>query len=385
MSSLAELRAHPRDRARLHVHADWLQARGEPHGELIAVQDAAACATSVAAFGEAHARARALLEAHPQLCPPAPGDRDQAPRKQWLCWDRGFVRRLELLVDEASPGRDRDEFTDGPSGWSELLAALLDHPALALVESILIRVELVEASFTPAFEQRLAVDIATRGLERWHAEAGPRPDLQLALWTSQAPSYETHAHLSAALPKLRPMWYAPSLTIVPPPANSPASELDIALAPSMVAPAGWRHIDLVWFDVRGQFVARVESDRDVWRTHVRGLAERRSPPDLASGDPLALRRIGGVLAELAARYRPSANGLVSAPLASVEPVSLSEGLVPLASVLSEQDLFRAEPALYAFEAQGTAWYRVEWTPDESSWTALVGLGPEMFLMLAKPG
>lgn len=100
--SLAQLRARPRDRDLRLVYADWLQGRGDPHGELIAIQDVEASCTSEAIFVDA--RARALIETHASVRPAAPADVDGRPRGVWACWDRGFVRRLELLVDRPSPG-----------------------------------------------------------------------------------------------------------------------------------------------------------------------------------------------------------------------------------------------------------------------------------------
>lgn len=377
VSSLAQLRARPRDRERLLVHADWLQARGDPRGELIAVQDAAAHTPDDRVFVDARARARTLLRDHPQLLPPAAGDAGSEPRSVWLTWDRGFVRRLEILVDEPSPGRGRD-FVDGPPGWAELLAALLDHPALALVEHVLLRLELAPAHFTWNFEHILAVDVATRGLERWLSEAQGRPPLRLDLWTTRTPDYEVHTQLNAALAKIQVRWFSSNITIVPPPAFSPASALDLAMSPSMVEPTGgWRRVDLLWFDAHSHFVARLEGDRDVWRTHVRELAERRSPPDLAFADPLPRRRVTRVLDELDARFRSEHAGLTPAPVPELE----AGGPDPAFTAVSPETRLRAQPALLELERAGYHWYSLEWRIPAGRYAGLVGLAADGVLML----
>jgi uncharacterized protein (TIGR02996 family) len=202
--SLDDLRARPRDREQLLVYADWLQAHGDPRGELIAVQDLEATTTNHAQFEQARIRARTLVEGAGQLRPPLPES------GVWAVWERGFVRRLELSVDAPSS-----------------IAAIMAHPSLALVEHLLVRVEVPGEQFdetgltsSPATQAEIALDIVIRGLARWRATPGPRPPTRLDLWTPCVPRGDARERLVNALPELRPFWFATDITVIPPPRAS---------------------------------------------------------------------------------------------------------------------------------------------------------------------
>ena len=97
-SLLEQLRAAPLDRALHLVLADELQARGDPHGELITVQDAAEHASDPDTFAALRDRARKLYETHPSL---RLRPDDEYPLLLWTSWERGFVRRLEFILDHS--------------------------------------------------------------------------------------------------------------------------------------------------------------------------------------------------------------------------------------------------------------------------------------------
>lgn len=72
------------------------------------------------------------------------------------------------------------------------------------------------------------------------------------------PGSRAREQLLTAVPELRPFWFATDITIIPPPHDSLAAELEDALhgANSYGDPLAF---DLLWFDSRGHFLARVEA------------------------------------------------------------------------------------------------------------------------------
>jgi uncharacterized protein (TIGR02996 family) len=366
--SLQDLRARPRDREQLLVYADWIQARGDARGELIAVQDLAATTRDGAQFEHARARARTLVEQVEQLRPPLPES------GVWAVWERGFVRRLELRFDQSSPGR--------PNDWAEQLAASLDHASLALIDQLLIRVDLPE----PDDESDAALDIAIGGLARWRAAPGPRPSMRLDLHTPRVPRPGAREHLVLALPELRPFWFATDITVIPPLRGGVASGLETALrgANSYGHPLAF---DLLWFDSRGHFLARVEAHSlsmdlfdyvSVWQVHVRRLAEQQASPIFDRNDPLVSRRLAHLLDHLAARFDSQEFAPRHAP--TVEGLELSDGVARLETRGNMLGVL-ADAALARFDGH-VRWYGVVEPCHESQWTALIGLGVEQVVVLA---
>jgi uncharacterized protein (TIGR02996 family) len=359
--SLDHLRARPRDREQLLVYADWLQARGDPRGELIAVQDLEATTTNQAQFEQARARARTLVEEVEQLRPPMPES------GVWAVWERGFVRRLELSVDAASD-------------WDERIATIMDHPSLALVEHLLIRVDV------PGEQTEIALDIVIRGLARWRGKPGPRPPTRIDLWTPSVPRGDARERLVNALPELRPFWFSTDITVIPPPADAPTYMLDYFLrwANSYGHPPCF---DLLWFDARGHFFARVEphstSDDTIehesgWQVHVRRLAERRPQPIFDGGDPLVSRRLAHLFDHLAARF--DSRGFAPRLAPAVAALTLDDGLARLEREASELVML-ANATLQRF-GEDVSWYWTALPCRGGQWTGLLGLGPEQVIVLA---
>ncbi|MEO7733069.1 MAG: TIGR02996 domain-containing protein [Kofleriaceae bacterium] len=79
------------------VYADWLLQRGDPRGELIAVQDALEWTTDAARRAELQAREQAILDAHLTTWM---GGEVRGPRIK-LGWRRGFLDQLVLDYREA--------------------------------------------------------------------------------------------------------------------------------------------------------------------------------------------------------------------------------------------------------------------------------------------
>jgi uncharacterized protein (TIGR02996 family) len=366
--SLHDLQARPRDREQLLVYADWLQACGDARGELIAVQDLAATTTSQAEFEHARARARTLVETVEQLRPPL------LDLRIWAVWERGFVRRLELSIDRY----DRGE----PNDWDEQLATILDHPSLALIEYVLVRVQLPEATY----ELGVAGQVSMRGLARWRTVPGPRPPMQLDVWTTLVPGHETRQFLVEWFPELRPYWFSTDITMIPPPRDSLAAGLEAALngANSYGHPLAF---DLLWFDTRGHFLARVEAhsasiDRldyeSAWQVHVRRLAEQRPSPIFDDEDPLVSRRLAHLFDHLAARFQPQ--GFTPRLAPSVEAVGLSDGLARLEARASQLRVL-ASATLARFDGH-VDWYWVVEACHGGEWAGLIGLSAEQIVVLA---
>jgi uncharacterized protein (TIGR02996 family) len=385
--SLSALRARPHDREQLTVYADWLQTQGHPRGELIALQLLEAECAELDEFVGARARARALVRSEAELRPPMPGDDGAPSRGVWASWERGFVRRLELRIDEPSPGAGRSEFGSGPTGWAELFAAIMAHPSLALVEHVLLRFDL---RGEPLDETAFALDVATRGLARWRAEGGPRPPFQLDLWTQRVPGFGARERLVAALPELQSSWFAHDMTLVPPPPRSPAFELERRLAGlDYGAPTAF---DLLWFDARGHFLARIEAHAWIddgtneeladygphWQVHVRRMAERRGQAILDAHDPLPARRLAHLFDELAARFAPRGD-LAPRAAPSPEPLELAAALERFAAFEMLPTL--ARESLEDFD-QVVDWYWLDEPCGEQRWRGLVGLGDDQLLALA---
>jgi uncharacterized protein (TIGR02996 family) len=379
--SLAALRAAPHDAELLAVYADWLQTQGHPRGELIAVQRLAETTTSDADYVDARAQARALVLTHEELQPPTPGDDDDPERGRgvWATWSGGFVRELELLVDDPSPGAGRPEFTDGPTGWAELLAAIMAHPSLALVERVLLRFDL---RGEPLDELTIALDVAIRGLARWRENASPGQSVQVVLWTQRLPAYRAREHLRDALPELRPCWYSTDITVIPPPPDSPAFALERELC-GVNRFGDPQTFDLLWFDARGHFLARLEArslsfdgiaDEGAWQVHARHLAETRPQPVFDADDPLPRRRIARLLDGVAARLPSHASPPAPRAAPRIEAIELPRALGRLGEPFAMLSV-AAAGSLQRFTALD--W----WWVDEGEWRALVGLGDDQVLVL----
>jgi uncharacterized protein (TIGR02996 family) len=91
----AAIREHPDDPEPYLVYADWLQARGDPRGELITLQHAALGAEG-AAGGDLAQRIAEHLAAHADwLCGPLA----RYPEAAQLTWHLGFIRAARLQGD----------------------------------------------------------------------------------------------------------------------------------------------------------------------------------------------------------------------------------------------------------------------------------------------
>ncbi len=382
--SLAELRARPDDRELLLVYADWLESHGHPRGELIAVQDAEQRCESLAEFEQARARAIELVGSHRELRPDLTV-LDDDRRRLWAVWRAGFIRRLELLIDRPAPRHG-----EGLRGWSTLLARLLAHPSLALVEEVLIRFDL---RGEPLDEPEAALAIVRGGFGDWLAETDPPLATSLALWSYRVPSIDLRERLRTTVPELRPIWYSTDITVIPPPRDSATTELEGAL--TQLAPDSGR-FDLVWFDALGRFRdlfgVRAREIRPFGtldpslRMYVERMGDRRR--SLARPDPVPQRRIAGIVEALAARldtHVGRTHPLAPRTLASPRPERLDPGAVP-EQLLARWpiDTSALVPALAEFT--NVEWWWVEDVCDGKPWTGLCGLGDaELMLLTRVPG
>jgi uncharacterized protein (TIGR02996 family) len=379
--SLGDLRARPDDRELLLVYGDWLESQGHPRGELIAVQDAERRCASIEEFERARARAVELVNAHAELRPDV-AMLDDDRRRLWALWRGGFVRRLEVLIDRPAPSRG-----EGLRGWSRLLAQILAHPSLALVEEVLIRFDL---RGEPLDESEAALTILREGFADWRAEPGPRPATSLALWSSRIPTVGARDRLHAMLPELRPSWYSTDITVFPPPRDSPTTELEGAMA--RLAPDSGR-FDLVWFDTAGRF-------RDVFGARPREIqpfgsidpslrmvvermgARRRG---LASCDEVPQRRIAGIIEALAARLDTEVvfgHPMAPRSLAEPRPTRLDgDRVFDHLRAGWQIDTSALDPALERFA--GCEWWWIEDRCAGEPWTGLCGLGDAELLLLTR--
>ncbi|MFO7565081.1 MAG: TIGR02996 domain-containing protein [Enhygromyxa sp.] len=359
--SLTELRARPDDRELLLVYADWLASRGDPRGELIAVQDAEQHCASVEEFERMRARAVELVEAHAELRPElellGPGPR----RNLWALWRGGFIRRLDVLVDRPVPRPDA-----GLSGWAELIAKMLAHPSMALLEELLIRVDL---RGEPLDETAAGLTIVVDALASW------TEPLTLALWTYRPPRSDLRERLQSTLPGIRKLWYSTDITRIVPPRSSPITALEQAIGLER-----GRQFDWVWVDRRGNFSEQFVGADPSLAVHVRHIAERLRPPVLASTDQVPQRRIVGLVDQLAARFE---SARVAQPLA---PRRLAEPRPERIDRATACERIGADAALAAALSgfAGLEWWWIEEQVGSLAWVGLCGLGSEQLLMLAAP-
>lgn len=386
--TLADLRAAPHDRERLAVYADWLQAQGEPRGELIAVSQLAEATTDPAEYAWARARAHTLASRAPSLQPPAPGTIGGAPRSMWTSWSRGFIRRLELLI--ARPDPEALGVPPGPRGWTELLRAILAHPSAALLEHLVLR---IDAPADPVEQSALAVRVALDALEPLRAllERRPGPALQLDLWTSALPELGQRERLAHELRPFRPYWFSWDLTMIPPPRRHSAAELLARLAELRRADGQPVAFDMMWFDRRGQFLARLDARSGVvggveyeaqWSMHLRRLAEL----DTTLDDPLLERSIDRAFAPLAARFSREAALVPAMPLtltplapARLPPHDAVHELLARLQALGIDGAQLRDPLL-GFPSP-LRWRWLERRCGAKLWRGFVGLGPDDLLAL----
>jgi len=344
----------PDERERLLVHADWLAGQGDPRGELIAVQDAEQHCASAAEFARMRARAIELVERHAELTPDLsllePGPRQNV----WAVWRSGFVRRLEILIDRPAPSPGA-----GLRGWSELLAAMLAHPSMVLIEELLVRVDL---RGEPLDETAAALAILSDGI------IGRDAPLTLVLWTSRPPRFELRDRFRATLPGISKLWYSTDITRIVPPSDSPIVALEQA-----------SESELVWFDARGNFRERFLGPDPSLVVHVRHLAERWVEPSLADADPVPQRRIAYFLDQLAARFDTPERARSLAPRRLSEPEPEPIDLELACRRLHCDDALASALTRFA----DVEWWWIEQRCDGGAWLGLCGLGAEQLLVLAE--
>ncbi|MFV8755193.1 hypothetical protein ACNOYE_31985 [Nannocystaceae bacterium ST9] len=372
--SLEQLRARPLDRELLLVHADWLQSCGDPRGELIAVQDAAECAGDLDEFERARVRASELIETHAELLPIAPAELASGARHAWGVWQRGYLRRLELLIDRPSP--EHEGARSGLAGWVGALRSMLAHPSCALLEHLLLRFDL---RGEPLDETEFALELARRVLNP--SDSGPKP--QLDLWSLRAPRSGARERLREQLGVHDPHWFSVDITRVPPPASAPVLGLQRALG----LLAGDRSVDLIWLDDRGRHLAllggvpsgggELVALFETW-CQVRRVAEA----GIAFADePVPMRTLARVLEWLAGRWHAELDGRPTlAPVRtwtrSPEPVSLAQGLARLDA--AEPELARGLGLLVGM--QWSIGRDLDRRPG--SWATLIGRSAHELVLLA---
>jgi uncharacterized protein (TIGR02996 family) len=359
--TIAELRARPDDRDRLLVYADWLAGQGDPRGELIAVQDAEQHCASATELERMRARAIELIESHAELRPHLtrlePGPRQNV----WAIWRGGFIRRLEVLVDRPMPRPGA-----GLLGWAELIASMLAHPSMALLEELLIRVDL---RGEPLDESVAALTIAVEALASWVEP------ITLALWTYRLPSSNLRDRFHSTLPGIRKLWYSTDITRIVPPKDAPITALEQVIG---VERGG--QLDFVWVDAHGNFREQFVDTDPSLSVHVRHIAERLRPPRLACADRVPQRRIAGLLDQLAARFESPKGAHPLAPRRLAEPRPESVTRETACQRICADDSLAA--ALGGFT--DLEWWWIEERFDWLAWVGLCGLGPEQLLLLAAP-
>lgn len=371
---LAQLRAAPHDRERLQVYADYQQAQGHPRGELIAISLLAEDTTDPSEYLWARSRAHELAAKSPSVHPPAPLDDQGQPCALWTNWSRGFIRRIELLIEREQPRHP--DFPD----WPSLIEHLLEHPSLTLLEQLVVRVD----TSLPANEQgafALRTLLAALGPIHAHTREHARPPLQLDLWTSTLPEIGQRARLAEELRAFRPYWFSWDLTMIPPPRRHPAAQLLANLADLRRAGDRPANFDMLWFDAGAQFIARLDARSGViggvqydaqWNMHLRRLAELDTP----LGDPLVQRCIDRSFDPLAARFQHRAALAPPPPLPLRElPPELSpyDSSRELLARLSSHgvDARQLANALLEFPAP-MQWRWLEIPCREHTWRGFVG-------------
>jgi uncharacterized protein (TIGR02996 family) len=123
------LRENPNDTAGFLVYADFLQSHGDPRGELIALHHAGK-SDDAAAFIEEHAdELLGPLRRYEKTLDGSDVDAFE--------WNLGFIRRARLSLDtNCIDGRELS--------LPEALAALLEHPSGALLEELVIGVNMLD-------------------------------------------------------------------------------------------------------------------------------------------------------------------------------------------------------------------------------------------------
>ena len=119
----------PNDPAAYAVYGDWLQAQGDPRGELVSVQAALASTRDTKRFME-------LKQTETRLLAKVTEQFGTAGKAVNLAWRYGFVHQLELLDETLS------------------LKNLLEHPALRFVQGV--RLATGAADHSAALEQLIA-------------------------------------------------------------------------------------------------------------------------------------------------------------------------------------------------------------------------------------
>ena len=124
---LGVLEEDPENEETLLVYADWLQARGEPRGELIVLQHRREQCPDDPALAMAEA---ALLREHRAALV---GGMDRFPEAMQLEWRLGFIRAARIMRPEPEPPAAPPPYPPEPPPAFELLRALLRHPAASLL------------------------------------------------------------------------------------------------------------------------------------------------------------------------------------------------------------------------------------------------------------
>lgn len=370
---LDELRAHPQDRDRHLAYADWLQARGDAHGELIALQLAAEECESLVEFESLCARAHALFEAEPSLqLNPTPDD--PRPLGVWTCWRWGFVRQLDMRFGDRWLGSDskRDE------AQIESFTRLLEHPCLALVSCLRIHVSHPNV-------MGLAM-LFGAGLAR-HRERGH------ALPRIECIPHRPHAHNVQAL--LEHVFKVPATARaaqLPRLEAQPGSPLRPLLAALDAAPAPKLPITLLWIDGHGPRVRSYPTGgADILRPGTAGFLECYATCVLRH-DRLVERRVAALLAGLAFEFDGwgHTGGPRPAWTRAPRPTSPAAGCDHLSAAWGEASAAVSRALVPHFPA-AQAWVRVSEPIDAgpryrasgpTTCDALVGLGRDWMLSIA---
>lgn len=135
----ADILAHPEDVSRYLVYADWLQAHGNPHGDLIAIQ---AQMEEDGRTDKLVAGERALLDHHPGLL----GDVGRFPHSIELRMRLGYIQAATVSI---SPEGDA-AFVDPAA----LVESVIEHPLSMLLEELNVgRLRDYDADYTPILDE----------------------------------------------------------------------------------------------------------------------------------------------------------------------------------------------------------------------------------------